>query len=99
MTFETGRRGFLSLFGAAALAGPVEARPSGLFVPVRQPVATDDLIIENMHFRSISIRNCTIFRNDGGACFEMENVFMKSEGGVGMQFLGTLSNTIEGVVR
>jgi len=84
MTFETGRRGFLSLFGAAALAGPVEARPSGLVVPVKQILPTDDLVIENMHFRSIVIRNCVVIRDDGGSCIMLKNVQCITPTGVGI---------------
>jgi hypothetical protein len=110
MTFETGRRGFLSLFGAAALAGPVQARPSGLVVPVKQTIVDDILVIDGLTLRGVKIMNCKIIAegNDPGIhadCvggLSVVNCLINTQGGVGMHFgAGTYKvlSPFDGVIK
>lgn len=89
------RRGFLSLFGAAALAGPVEARPSGLLVPVRQQIIDDILVVDGLTLRGIKILNCKIIAggDDPGVhadcvgMLSMTNCTVQTQNGVGVSFI------------
>lgn len=82
------RRGLLTLIGGALVSPAMAKTSQGIIAPVPQLIHQDELIIENIVTRRITIRNCHIINDDGKAAIVVEWCHLRSPNGAAFYAIG-----------